>query len=671
MTRICCALLCSCLVAADAHAQAHTPPPDSVRRTLEPLVATVVRPVLLGSAAGLRVDLDSVATPPAVSLGQLIREMPLIRARVNSRGETHLTLRGSESRQVSVTLDGIPLTIGWDNRTDLSVIPLTGARRVSAVRGLSSLLAGPNVLGGEVAISVAPLEAPGRAGTTVRGRGAVAGGAAAAFDLGLGHALGFGAGEGVLSAGGGYRSRDYMPLAAGVNQGPQATPGQRLNSDFRQWNAFLAGRWQSGSGTWLSASSLSYGAERGVPPELHVQEPRRWRLPTTRRWVTVVGAGTGWRNTGSGSGSLGVRAAADFGRAEIEEYETLAYERVVERELGDDRTLTLKVDGAHTLGEGTMRLSVTGAETRHDETLEPGGEARYRQRFLSVAAESELPLGGTSPGAFGLVLGLAADGSDTPETGGRPARPAIWDWGAKVAGTYALAGGRTRAHAGLSRRTRAPALRELYSGALGRFVVNPDLGPETLAVAEIGLTSTGPRSAVQLVGFFQRLSNAIVRVGTGDGRFQRVNRDEVSALGLEIVASAAWRGIDVQADLTLQNVKLNDPTAPGGQREPEYQPAVAGSFEVGGRLPLDLLGSLRIAHVGTQYCVDPDLERDVRLGAATWGDVELSRSWRVEGSGFDWLRLVGGVHNVTDASVYDQCGLPAAGRRLILGLEIG
>ena len=43
-----------------------------------------------------------------------------------------------------------------------------------------------------------------------------------------------------------------------------------------------------------------------------------------------------------------------------------------------------------------------------------------------------------------------------------------------------------RSIGGLSRRGRFPSLRELYSGALGRFEPNPDLRSETLLGAEAG-----------------------------------------------------------------------------------------------------------------------------------------------------------------------------------------
>jgi iron complex outermembrane receptor protein len=652
------------------------PPPagrDSAAPVLEPISANVARPVVLGSASALVLELDSAETRPALDLSEALRAMPLVRVRDNSRGETHLTLRGAESRQVSVALDGVPLTIGWDNRSDLSVVPLTGATRISAVRGLSSLTAGPNVLGGVVHLQVMPTYVATPEGTSYGARAGAFSGQSLAVDASVQHAVGSPGRGALIRAGGGYRQWDFMPVAAGIDQPPTAAPGRRLNSDLKQWNGYVAGRLQGATGRWLGLSSMAFGAERGVAPELHVAQPRLWRLPVTRRWVTVVGGGLGWNSATSREGSASLRAGVDLGRFEIDEYESADYEVVTGRETGDDRTLTLKLDALQTLGWGALEASLTAAETRHDETLEPDAQHRYSQRLFSGAAELTVPLWALDDGkGIGILVGGSLDGSDTPETGGQEARTAIWDWGAKAAVTLDIPTLDGRAHVGMSRRTRAPSLRELYSGALGRFVVNPDLGPETLTAAEVGLTLGSAASRWQIVAFHHRLTDAIVRASAGEGRFQRVNRDRVSATGVELVGGIRWSMVALDGDLTLQDVGLSDPGAPEDERNAEYQPEVAGNLQLGIQLPASLTTRLRLSYVGSQYCVHPDLESDVRLEGAAWGGIEVARSWTLgRGSAERTVTIVGGVRNATDSSVYDQCGLPSPGRQFTLTIAIG
>jgi outer membrane receptor protein involved in Fe transport len=77
-----------------------------------------------------------------------------VHVRTNSRGEAEISVRGSESRQVAILLDGVPLTLGWDARTDVSVLPAGAIQELNLVRGVSSVLHGPNVLGGVVEVGV-------------------------------------------------------------------------------------------------------------------------------------------------------------------------------------------------------------------------------------------------------------------------------------------------------------------------------------------------------------------------------------------------------------------------------------------------------------------------------------------------------------------------------------
>jgi len=656
---------------ADTAARADTTQrPDTVY-AVEGLRVEVNRPVATaGGASAIRTRLDSVPTTPAPTLEEVLRQMPLILIQENSRGEAQPQLRGMESRQVAVLVDGVPLTIGWDNRTDLSVVPLSAARELTLVRGLSSVLHGPNALGGVVMVAmgegptrpVAPPPFQFSAGIDHRGGNAIA--------IGLGEMLRAGSGDLLLRAGGGFRQRGAQPLPSGISQPAPGSDDVLLNSDFEQGNGYVVARYQSESGRWVSLSSFGYVTEKGVTPELHVSEPRLWRYPRQARWVTAVSAGTGWRETPLGEGDIEASFGVDLGETEIDEYETLAYDSVTGGEIGEDRTLSLRLLSDHTLGPGILRAALTLAETRHVEILQPDDDRSvFRQRLWSLGIEAEQPLLRFPSGATRarVSLGVSVDGSDTPETGGRPRREAIWAWGARAGGTLVLGSGSWLLSGGVSRRVRFPALRELYSGALGRFVVNPGLDPEVLVVGELGITGQLGRLEAQAVAFHQRLSDAIVRVGLGDSQFQRQNRDRILSTGVELLANYQWRTVSLSGDVTLKDVTLEDPAAPAEQRRPEYQPYVAGGLAGTLALPLGVSATARLRHLGSRYCVNPDLERDDRISADSWGDIELRRVVDVPGRRAE-LSLV--AENVTDAEVLDQCGLPQPGRLFRFQLRV-
>jgi iron complex outermembrane receptor protein len=651
-------------------------PPDTIRPdtvfTVEGIAVKVSRPVATaGGASALTTPLDSVVVPPAPTLQEVLRRMPLVLIRENSRGEAQPQVRGMESRQVAVLVDGVPLTLGWDNRTDLSIVPLTAARQLTLVRGLSSVLHGPNALGGVVLVDIAngagTLAAPEPFNFSV-GIDQLGNGSAA---LGLATLLRGRGGDLLLRAGGGYRNRSSVPLASGITQ-PVAAD-DRLNSDFEHWNGYAVARYQGSGGPWASLSTFAFNSNRGVPPELHIAEPRLWRYPKASRWVTALSGGTGWLETPWGEGDLEASLGVDLGETDIDAYESLAYDSIAGGEKGDDRTLSLRLLGDHTLGGGVLRSAWTLAETRH-ELVEDGNDPEvYRQRFLSVGVETEHPIysGGSAAPRARVSIGVSADYADTPETGVWEARSPIWAWGARAGGTYAIGDGTVLVNGGVSRRVRFPALRELYSGALGKFVVNPDLAPEVLGVAELGLTASRGAAEAQVVGFYQRLEDAIVRVSLADGTLQRQNRAMVRSAGVELLASYTWpNGLAVSGDATLKDVEQEDPSAPEGQQHPEYQPWISGGLALSVPLGYGVRTTGRVRHLGVRYCVHPDFNTEQRLASDTWLDVELGGGFDVRSGRTGRVEVMLAALNVTDEAVFDQCGLPQPGRLLQLQVRL-
>src|SRR5687767_12731966 len=129
-------------------------PTDSARAKLEPVTVIGARAVaVVGGASAVVVRTEQLRSSPAPLLEEALRESPFVHVRQNSRGEMELSVRGSDSRQAAVLLQGVPISLGWDHRTDPSLVPITGAQSLVIVRGLSTLLNGPNTLGGTIEVS--------------------------------------------------------------------------------------------------------------------------------------------------------------------------------------------------------------------------------------------------------------------------------------------------------------------------------------------------------------------------------------------------------------------------------------------------------------------------------------------------------------------------------------
>jgi iron complex outermembrane receptor protein len=643
---------------------------DSTRRdtviTLPDVVVRAATPVTtVGGASGVRTRLDSLPLPAAPSLEQVLRDIPLLHVRRNSRGEAEISVRGSESRQVAVLVDGVPLTLAWDARADVSVIPATAPREINFIRGLSSMLYGPNVLGGIVELSVGqtflqPRSPTAEVAADVDHVGGYAAKASVALPVSA-HGGGW-----LVRAGASHRDSPGFPLPGGVSEPVPAGRDLRLNTDATNVDGFLAVRYHDYGGAWFSAAGSSFRAERGIPAELGVNDGARfWRYPHVSRTVIVASGGTGDRGTPLGRGDLEASLGVDLGRTDIDAYTDRSYTTLDGFENGEDRTLTARLLGDHTLGSrGDLRAAFTVSDIRHDEFL-PDGDARYRQRLWSVGVETVWRAVEHGPviDFLRLSAGGAYDAAETPESGGREPLGLLREWGGRIGATVGLAGGRTLLHGGVSRRGRFPALRELYSGALNRFAPNPDLEPEHLVAVEAGVTTRLGPADVQAVGFHHRLNDAVVRITLEDRRFMRVNRNRLTSTGAELLLSVVIGRAVLGGDLTVQSVDLTDTDA-GVTHQPENLPEVFGSVYASAALPAAFHARAEARFTGSQYCIDPGTGEDARLAAGATVNTEVGRTWwsARDARWFGRLDTRVAVDNLGNVALYDQCGLPQAGR---------
>ena len=635
-----------------------------------------------GGTSAVEVSLDSVVAVAAPTMEEFLRRIPTVQIRSNSRGEAQPDLRGAKDRQIAIFLDGIPVTVGWDHRTDMSVIPLTAVRKMTLYRGLSSMLHGPNVLGGAIEFDVGrgtSLDTnvpPLLASLSVDQEGAT--GASATVGSRIRQSW-------VLRSGAGYRDSPGFTLPAGTRDDSRlradflgGADGLRLNSHRRLIDGFVAARYDRPEGGWFSSLVTVSDAERGVPPEAHVDNPRLWRYPRQSRLFTALSGGSGMRRTGVGEGRLEVSFGLDRSTTEIAEYASAAYQTVEDGETGTTETLTGRILGDHKFNAGPeLWTAVTLATVSHIEDFMSGESFRYRQRLWSVGGELEIasePIINSGSGQIRWTVGASVDGSDTPRSGDKQPLDPIRDWGVRAGASRTMAGGNVLLHAGFSRRTRFPSLRELYSGALGRFLPNPDLRPESLRAGEAGITINDGGNQLQLVGFHNRLTDGIVRETTvtpGGAKFRRVNRDKVRSTGLEILTAGSLGIFTFSSSFTWQRVRISDPGSPMHDARAEYTPALSGTVSLDAMAPgqVSLDGFLR--YRGVQYCQNFERTALDEMKASATVDLEARRTFLRgrNGSGRRMDATVG-VANLTDSTVLDQCGLPQPGRTFRIQVNV-
>jgi iron complex outermembrane receptor protein len=649
---------------------------DSAARHDSALALETVRvraayaPRVIGSASAVTVSPDSAALGvAAATMGEMMRRLPFLYVRQNSRGESELSVRGSESRQAAVLFEGVPLALTWDARADVSAVPLAGVRQIDYVRGLSSLLSGPNAIGGVVTARLWEDHDPERAPARLRRAEVQADQLGGVRTSGaLGGALHHSAASSLqYRVGAGWRDLQGVARPHAVDE-PGGNEPVRRNTDSRAYDAFGGLRYQHAQGRYLSGFASVTDGERGVAPELHLSAPRLWRNPEVSRRIASISAGTGALQSRFGIGDVEAALSVNDGTTEINSFADRTYSSVTGTELGEDRTTTLRVTFDQQLGARvTLRGAFTESSIRYLETIGTDPTGRYRQRLSSMAAEVDV----TAARFVTITAGLAQDAATTDEAAGLPplGRKAGLGWRTGV--TWLLPDQGVRLHASASARKRFPSLRELYSGALDRFEPNPALRPETARSAEIGASLARGRFDMQAVVFRQQIEDAVVRVTLPSDQFQRVNRDRFTSTGLEITAGMVLGMAALRGDVTLQSARIADATIVDPTlRRPEDVPAFFGSVRAMVPLAEGLEGHVRGRALGATRCTNVETGSLEQQGGAQTLDLGVERRWSASrGLGAVMAGLQ--VENVLDRALYDKCGLPQAGRTLRFVFRIG
>jgi len=599
-----------------------------------------------------------IALEDAGSLADLGNLLPSTRVAVNSRGEAVLMIRGAPERHVQTYLDGIPLNLPWDERVDLGSIPVIGNIRLEGRRGLASLLEGPGALAGSVRI-LATTPGPGPSSAT----SAVLGEQGLSI---LNAAAGGNAGSWLLQGGMSWRHRDAWPLP---DDGPE-----RFNSDLDQY-AFLGRSSRPvGAAGRLNLLAGGWHEEKGVPPELHLgDEARFWRYPRRKRVLT--GASLSLPVGTDGAWDLHAMTALDYFEQEIDprgpDGWDLPREQGQDYEHDIDRTAHAMLGVTRWLADD-LRLTLQGNAryTNHRESLTVGGGVlAYSQWLTALVAEGEwVPAAGWT-----LRCGAGWDHAATPQTGDKPDR-ADDDAEALNLRLQRDLRSHTQIYAAASRRSRFPSLREMFSGALGKFLPNPDLHPERQDLLETGLTAKGRRWNLATAFFLQNLHGGIEKekLADGSGRFMRVNRTRIRVPGWEIIAAAnPSSALTLSLQHTIMWARVQEDGAFTGHAEdrPDFLSLASIRWQRPRQGP-DALVETRIT--GPRWSADASGASDAtgglkRLPAGVTWNLRLGYRWLTVGRSVEaHLR----VDNIFDRNVPYQVGLPAPGRIFAGGLSL-
>nr|WP_156454406.1 TonB-dependent receptor [Lampropedia cohaerens] len=440
------------------------------------------------------------------TVGNALNLLPGVHAAyAGARGEQLFYVRGFDRLQVPVYIDGIPTYVPYDGRIDLGHFTTYDLSRIEVAKGFSSLIYGPNALGGAINLITRRPSKPFE--------GEVGGGIGLADD---GDANSYRA---YANLGGRQQQWWYQVGASYLKQDSFDLP-----DDFRPNNV------QQGTGKRENSrrQDQKLSVKLGLTPNASdeyvlgiVRQEGEKGQPTYAGTLPLIGAGSGmrarwwqwpqWDKTSyyfTGQKSLGahtVRARIYYDKFE----NTLVgydYRNGVVGEVGrgfpsyyDDDSTGLSLEGDLRLNaRNLLRVAYHFKDDVHRSSDAGTPWTHFKDRTQSVAAENTFAFND----ALSLVAGVSYSQRKSLSTrnygehAGSPNAPGLYDEprGDDDAVNYQLGlfqslgpeGAWGQLHASFANRTRFATMMERYSTRFGRVIPSPDLKSEQARHYEVG-----------------------------------------------------------------------------------------------------------------------------------------------------------------------------------------
>jgi len=607
---------------------------DKPARITEEILVIADAPQDAAPATVTAVGAEDIERLKPRDLGELIRIMPASIVTYGQKFEGTLNLRGIDARRIVLLLDGIPVYEPYYGTFDLKTLPASNIASLQVTKGPSSVLYGPNTLGGIINVITA------RPGADPRLNLNASYGQDKTWSAGLDGSARFGrfalSGNAAFQDSEGFSVPDETRDGAVVREG-----GLRVNSDFRRLNLGAKLRYSPTDDSEILVAGDLYRSSYGMPAALFGQKARYWRFPEWDRSSLSAGGFLG----------LGARSLLRF-RAF-----TVNYDNALEQ--FKDAAMTIRQFrstfdntswGAFALGEFDLSRNLTlktslnfqrDIARQQDDVDDPWLE--YGHSTVSAAAETRFRFHEDWTLTAGLSLDTLNKFSGPSTTRLNP-----------LLGLSFAPFESAEVHASFGQKIRFPNMRALYSLSSG----NPDLLSEDGQAWELGGSYTAAvRVSASLFAYSFR--NMIDSVTQPDGTRLYVNIGRAHINGFEIQAQKSF----AMADVTLNYTHLDT------RNETDDRPldvVPANSFNV--RLSVSPFSRLRFNVFGLyssrMFWYDSSSRKVVEIPGFFQADATLSYAL---GGSEVFLKAA----NLFDAYYYTEPGFPWRGRYFEAGLRVG
>ena len=585
------------------------------------------------------------------SLFQLGKFIPSLKPQTNSRGESLFYLRGANERQLGLFFDGAYVNIPWDNRIDLSLIPASAVNELKIIKGIPSVIYGANNIAGVINSYSSNYDREKIGGKVSAQIGENNSYKLNGFVADKIEALSF-----LLSASLFKTDGFTLPISFNNSENPDDL---RLNSYQKTYEIFTKLNYDYARYSNVQLSVQYLNSEKGVPPEIDVSKPRYWQYPLWRKYGMTI--------TGKHNFDLGKNSSFDYVvniynfNMQIDQFTDETYSEIDNVEKDNDFVLYGRLIYTNLLSlNSILRFSLSGYNTTHKEKFLSTDyrEDVYTQNVYSAGVEYEL-VGNN----FLFIAGTSFDGTNSPQTGTYTSKDALGKFSFTASIGYFFTS-TFSTQINLGRKSRFPSLRESFSDALGRFVINPDLNAETITEGDIGFKHVLPNGEIKLNFFLSYLKDGIIRsvVETNEGNmFMRVNQEEIRSYGIEFESNYSITN-RLNAALNISFLNSFGKNENGDYKDTlEYRPKFITGLYFNYFINKNFNATLEMNFIGDEYGLQEGYKYYRELPSYLLVNLRFAYTFFLTET--QNVELYFRVNNIFDKLYYSQWGLPEAGRQ--------
>ncbi len=503
------AALAACTLSASALAQNAEPLTE-----LGTVEVIGQRPPLALPATVESVTAERIAAEHRDDLSQALEMIPGVATQnVGQRRERLVALRGFNSRQVPIYIDGVPVYVPYDGNVDLARFGVDYVSEIRVSKGLASLLYGPNIMGGAINVvsrrPTEPLAVSARVSTEADDK-LRANVKRAALNVAAAGERWYGSFSVSGSDADSYRLPDsFVPV-------PNREDGGLRDNAATRDRVYMArvGYTPDENNEYALTWYRQDGSKEDPPYAGTSGSVRFWVWPYWDKQSISLTT----RHAVGGQGTLRVRAFHDSFKNSIDAYTNLAHTNFMFLDSAyDDYARGGSVDFEWRWNEAAVTRVATHykKDVHRESTAQP-----FEPREQLVASTWDITLEQEWRVSERLVL------TPSYQYVSQPGRTAwLWDGagyvpnevndastsnGQLVAMWQATEGGTL--FGGLSRKTRFPALKDRFNGGMGSVLPNPDLKAEYANHFELGYEQRGEGWNARLTLYQANLRDAIESV---------------------------------------------------------------------------------------------------------------------------------------------------------------